>query len=170
MTYLLRTRIICLPIIFLLFACMCTLPSQSSQQFTNEATPKMNHMNYATLALDGSINIKDPREVAEAMTVLFFSVDYQNSSAWMSKYQPLMDSDTFDNLSTVTYSAIWPTISMNKVVSHVTVIAIVFDYVFLVKVLNPADGYYKLDVYLYYVFTLILPLIIGWLKIRRLEK
>jgi hypothetical protein len=48
-----------------------------------------------------------------------------------------------------------------------TAIAIVFDYVFLVKALNPADGYYKLDVYLYYAFTLILPLIIGWLKTRR---
>lgn len=43
-----------------------------------------------------------------------------------------------------------------------TVIAIVFDYFFLVKVFKPADGYYKLDVYLYYLFTFTLPLIIGW--------
>jgi len=29
-----------------------------------------------------------------------------------------------------------------------TLIAIVFDYLFLVKVFKSADGYYKLDVYL----------------------
>jgi H+/Cl- antiporter ClcA len=40
-------------------------------------------------------------------------------------------------------------------------IAIVFDYFFLVKVFNPADGYYKLDVYLYYIVTFILPVIVG---------
>lgn len=43
-------------------------------------------------------------------------------------------------------------------------IAIVFDYFFLVKVFNPAGGYYKLDVYLYYVLTFVLPLIVGWRK------
>lgn len=36
-------------------------------------------------------------------------------------------------------------------------IAIIFDYFFLVKLLKPADGYYKLDVYLYYALTFILP-------------
>lgn len=45
-----------------------------------------------------------------------------------------------------------------------TLIAVVFDYFFLVKVFKPEDGYYKLDVYLYYVLTFILPLIIGWNK------
>jgi len=43
-----------------------------------------------------------------------------------------------------------------------TLIAIVFDYFFLVKAFKPADGYYKLDVYLYYVLTFVLPLIVGW--------
>lgn len=43
-----------------------------------------------------------------------------------------------------------------------TLIAIVFDYLFLVKVFKPADGYYKLDVYLYYVLTFVLPLLVGW--------
>ena len=43
-----------------------------------------------------------------------------------------------------------------------TIIAIVFDYLFLVLLLKPADGYYKLDVYLYYALTLILPLVAGW--------
>jgi hypothetical protein len=42
-----------------------------------------------------------------------------------------------------------------------TLIAVVFDYFFLVKVFNPADGYYKLDVYLYYILTFVLPLIVG---------
>lgn len=45
-----------------------------------------------------------------------------------------------------------------------TLLAIVFDYFFLVKVFKPADGYYKLDVYLYYVLTFVLPLVIGWNK------
>jgi len=45
-----------------------------------------------------------------------------------------------------------------------TLIAIVFDYFFLVKVFKPADGYYKLDVYLYYLVTFALPLVVGWRK------
>jgi len=46
-----------------------------------------------------------------------------------------------------------------------TLIAIILDYLLLVKVFNPADGYYKLDVYLYYVITFVLPVIVGWIKI-----
>ena len=42
-----------------------------------------------------------------------------------------------------------------------TAIAITFDYFFLVKVLKPEDGYYKLDVYLYYLLTFVLPLAAG---------
>ncbi|EKD95985.1 MAG: hypothetical protein ACD_24C00231G0001 [uncultured bacterium] len=45
-----------------------------------------------------------------------------------------------------------------------TLIAVVFDYFFLVKAFKPADGYYKLDVYLYYALTFILPLFAGWRK------
>jgi hypothetical protein len=45
-----------------------------------------------------------------------------------------------------------------------TLIAIVFDYLFIVKALKPADGYYKLDVYLYYALTFILPLAAYWRK------
>ncbi len=48
-----------------------------------------------------------------------------------------------------------------------TVIAILFDYLFLVLLLQPENGYYKFDVYLYYIFTFALPLIIGWFKSRR---
>ena len=47
-----------------------------------------------------------------------------------------------------------------------TAIAIIFDYLFLVQTFKPADGYYKLDVYLYYSLTFILPLIVGWRKKR----
>jgi hypothetical protein len=43
-------------------------------------------------------------------------------------------------------------------------IAVVFDYFFLVKAFKPEDGYYKLDVYLYYTLTFALPLIVGWRK------
>lgn len=45
-----------------------------------------------------------------------------------------------------------------------TLMAVIFDYMFLVKVFTPSDGYYKLDVYLYYAFTFILPLLVGWRK------
>ncbi len=45
-----------------------------------------------------------------------------------------------------------------------TAIAIAFDYLFIVQALKPADGYYKLDVYLYYALTFILPLVVGWWK------
>jgi len=38
-------------------------------------------------------------------------------------------------------------------------IAIVLDYLFIVKAFHPADGYYKADVYAYYGITAILPLI-----------
>ncbi len=43
-------------------------------------------------------------------------------------------------------------------------LAIVLDYLFLVKLLNPADGYYKLDVYVYYALTFVLPLAVGYWK------
>ena len=45
-----------------------------------------------------------------------------------------------------------------------TLLAILLDYFLLVKVFKPADGYYKLDVYLYYILTFIMPLLVGWKK------
>ena len=45
-----------------------------------------------------------------------------------------------------------------------TITAIVLDYLFIVKAFKPADGYYKLDVYLYYSLTFVIPLTIGWWK------
>lgn len=51
-----------------------------------------------------------------------------------------------------------------------TLTAIVFDYIFLVQLLKPADGYYKLDVYIYYGLTLILPILVGWFKMRKTIK
>lgn len=45
-------------------------------------------------------------------------------------------------------------------------IAVVFDYLFLVRVFQPADGYYKMDVYLYYALTFFLPLLVGWKKTK----
>ncbi|MEK7592962.1 MAG: hypothetical protein AAB508_06305 [Patescibacteria group bacterium] len=48
-----------------------------------------------------------------------------------------------------------------------TCIAVVFDYFFLVKIFKPADGYYKPDVYIYYILTFILPLIVRWWKFAR---
>lgn len=48
-----------------------------------------------------------------------------------------------------------------------TLIAVVCDYIFLVKVFKPADGYYKLDVYVYYGLTFILPLLVGWKRVAK---
>lgn len=45
-----------------------------------------------------------------------------------------------------------------------TLIAVILDYLFIVKALRPADGYYKLDVYIYYALLFMLPLIIGLKK------
>lgn len=42
-----------------------------------------------------------------------------------------------------------------------TIMAVVLDYLFIVKLLNPADGYYKLDVFIYYGLTFLLPLVVG---------
>lgn len=47
-----------------------------------------------------------------------------------------------------------------------TAIAIVCDYLLLVQVFKPADGYYKPDVYLYYALTFVLPVMVGWRKNR----
>lgn len=49
-------------------------------------------------------------------------------------------------------------------------IAIICDYFFLVKAFKPEDGYYKLDVYLYYLLTLALPIIIGFNKANATQK
>jgi hypothetical protein len=46
-------------------------------------------------------------------------------------------------------------------------IAVLGDYLFIVKALKPADGYYKADVYLYYALTLAIPLFAGWRKTSR---
>lgn len=68
---------------------------------------------------------------------------------------------------------LWKKIASDRFIHYValafvwTLIAVVCDYLFLVKVLQPADGYYKLDVYLYYALTFVLPLLAGWRKGRR---
>lgn len=45
-----------------------------------------------------------------------------------------------------------------------TFIAVLFDYLFLVTLLKPQDGYYKLDVYIYYALTSILPVVAGLIR------
>jgi hypothetical protein len=47
-----------------------------------------------------------------------------------------------------------------------TVMAVALDYVFLVKLFKSAD-YYKLDVYVYYALTFILPIAVGWFKFKQ---
>jgi hypothetical protein len=48
--------------------------------------------------------------------------------------------------------------------------AVFLDYFLLVRLFSPADGYYKLDVYLYYALTFALPVAVGWVKNRRGQK
>jgi hypothetical protein len=45
-----------------------------------------------------------------------------------------------------------------------TLIAIVLDYLLIVKAFKTEVGYYKLDVYLYYSLTFVLPLLVGLWK------
>ena len=45
-------------------------------------------------------------------------------------------------------------------------VAVVLDYFLLVQLLKPADGYYKLDVYLYYLLMFILPPLVYRFKTR----
>ena len=46
-------------------------------------------------------------------------------------------------------------------------IAIACDFAFIVKLFNPPDGYYMLDVYLYYIVTFVLPIGAAWLRRRQ---
>jgi len=48
-----------------------------------------------------------------------------------------------------------------------TALAMVLDYLFIVRLFHPADGYYKTDVYLYYASTFVLPLAVGLIKTRK---
>ena len=48
-----------------------------------------------------------------------------------------------------------------------TIIAVILDYLLIVKAFHPADGYYKLDVYVYYGLTFMLPLIAARQKLMR---
>ncbi len=45
------------------------------------------------------------------------------------------------------------------------IVAIVLDYFLIVKLLDPPDGYYKLDVFLYYLLTFSLP--VAAARVRR---
>ena len=51
-----------------------------------------------------------------------------------------------------------------------TLIAIIYDYLLLVKIFKPADLYYKADVYAYYGLTFLLPLVAGWHNKKGKEK
>lgn len=46
-------------------------------------------------------------------------------------------------------------------------LAVILDYLLIVKLFNPEDGYYKLDIYIYYTSTVLLPLIVGWFKTKK---
>ncbi len=50
-----------------------------------------------------------------------------------------------------------------------TVMAILLDYIFIVKLFHSV-GYYKIDVYVYYVLTFILPIVVGWFKFKKVSK
>lgn len=50
-----------------------------------------------------------------------------------------------------------------------TAIAIVFDYIFNVKMFNLGSNYYNPDIYLYYIITFILPLLV-YTRRKSIEK
>jgi hypothetical protein len=58
----------------------------------------------------------------------------------------------------------------HSVVLAVVWTALVFDYLFIARAFQPTDGYYKLDVYLYYALTFLMPFGVGWQKMRRLHE
>lgn len=47
-----------------------------------------------------------------------------------------------------------------------SVIAVILDYIFIVMLLKPEDGYYKTDVYFYYLLALTLPAIVFFYRNR----
>jgi hypothetical protein len=49
-----------------------------------------------------------------------------------------------------------------------TIIAVLFDYIFMVKLISGAS-YYKLDIYIYYFLTLALPVGVGWYKMKMVK-
>jgi hypothetical protein len=51
-----------------------------------------------------------------------------------------------------------------------TLIAIIFDYIFIVQLLKPADGYYKPDIFVYYILTFLLPAGVGLLQTKNKKK
>lgn len=50
-----------------------------------------------------------------------------------------------------------------------TIMAVALDYFFMVKLLKVV-GYYKTDVYIYYLLTLALPIIVGAYKFSKIKK
>lgn len=70
----------------------------------------------------------------------------------------------------LTIWVLWKKVKATDMRDYVTLavvwtgIAVIGDYFFLVKLFKPADGYYKPDVYLYYLLTFLLPLLAGRLK------
>lgn len=47
-----------------------------------------------------------------------------------------------------------------------TIMAVVLDYLFIIRLLNTGSSYYKPDVFLYYVLTFTLPIVVGYWKYR----
>jgi hypothetical protein len=47
-----------------------------------------------------------------------------------------------------------------------TIMPIVLDYIFIIKLLNTGNTYYKPDVFLYYFLTFSLPIIVGYWKYK----
>jgi hypothetical protein len=47
-----------------------------------------------------------------------------------------------------------------------TVMAVLLDYLFIVMLLKTGNSYYKLDVYVYYFLTFVLPIAVGYWKFK----
>lgn len=100
--------------------------------------------------------------IGYALSIVLFMIIPHNLIGWV-----LMPIGTF-----ITLFVLWKKIHAGSFpyYTHLAVIwlfiAVICDYLFLVRVFKPVDGYYKFDVYVYYALTLCLPLVVGWKKTK----
>jgi len=136
------------------------LPSIRRKNFTRDTEKKIIMRKFLTDALGWGVILW---LIGYLLGILLFPVVPQSLLGWV--IMPIgvlitlwvllkrVGSDSFQYY--VLMAAVW------------VLIAIICDYFFLVQLFKPADGYYKLDVYLYYSLTFLLPLLIGWKKTEK---
>lgn len=97
--------------------------------------------------------------IGYALGFIFFAIVPPQYIGWA--IMPIATAITIWVLIKKIHGAVWKDHLMASAIW--TLIAIIFDYLFIVLLLK-SNNYYKLDVYLYYILTFILPPIVGALK------